>query len=301
MDPNVNISLTLFIEYLQIEKNYSQYTIEHYHHDISEFFMFMTEQSISSIDDVKYLDVRIYLTKLYEEKLARKSVARKISCLRSFFKFLVRERLVQDNPFALAFIPKAEKKLPEFFYEEEMEALFRACETETILGQRNKALLELLYATGMRVSECSQIRMKDLDMYLSTVLVHGKGNKQRYIPFGSFAHDALQYYINNGRESLLSKRDTPNDYLFLNFRGGQLTSRGIRLILDKLIEQSTLTGKIHPHMLRHTFATHLLANGADMRTVQELLGHAFLSSTQVYTHVSNEYLRKTYITHHPRA
>lgn len=301
MDPNVNNSLTLFIEYLQIEKNYSQYTIEHYHHDISEFFMFMTEQSIVGLNDVKYLDVRIYLTKLYDEKLARKTVARKISCLRSFFKFLVRERLVLDNPFALAFIPKAEKKLPEFFYEEEMEALFRACETETLLGQRNKALLELLYATGMRVSECSQIRMKDLDMYLSTVLVHGKGNKQRYIPFGSFAHDALQDYIDNGRKSLLSKRDTPNDYLFLNFRGGQLTSRGIRLILDKLIEKSTLTGKIHPHMLRHTFATHLLANGADMRTVQELLGHAFLSSTQVYTHVSNEYLRKTYNTHHPRA
>ncbi|WP_313798689.1 tyrosine recombinase XerC [Cytobacillus sp.] len=301
MDPNVNNSLTLFIEYLQIEKNYSQYTIEHYHHDISEFFMFMTEQSIVSLNEVKYLDVRIYLTKLYDEKLARKTVARKISCLRSFFKFLVRERLVLDNPFALAFIPKAEKKLPEFFYEEEMEALFHACETETHLGQRNKALLELLYATGMRVSECSQIRMKDLDMYLSTVLVHGKGNKQRYIPFGSFAHDALQNYINNGRKSLLSKRDTPNDYLFLNFRGGQLTSRGIRLILDKLIEKSTLTGKIHPHMLRHTFATHLLANGADMRTVQELLGHAFLSSTQVYTHVSNEYLRKTYNTHHPRA
>lgn len=301
MDPNVNNSLTLFIEYLQIEKNYSQYTIEHYHHDISEFFMFMTEQSIVGLNDVKYLDVRIYLTKLYDEKLARKTVARKISCLRSFFKFLVRERLVLDNPFALAFIPKAEKKLPEFFYEEEMEALFRACETETLLGQRNKALLELLYATGMRVSECSQIRMKDLDMYLSTVLVHGKGNKQRYIPFGSFAHDALQYYIDNGRQILLSKRDTPNDYLFLNFRGGQLTSRGIRLILDKLIEKSTLTGKIHPHMLRHTFATHLLANGADMRTVQELLGHAFLSSTQVYTHVSNEYLRKTYNTHHPRA
>jgi integrase/recombinase XerC len=301
MDSNVNNSLTLFIEYLQIEKNYSQYTIEHYHHDISEFFMFMTEQSISRLDDVEYLDVRIYLTKLYDEKLARKSVARKISCLRSFFKFLVREKRVSDNPFALAFIPKAEKKLPEFFYEEEMEALFSACESETLLGQRNKALLELLYATGMRVSECSQIRMKDLDMYLSTVLVHGKGNKQRYIPFGSFAHDALQNYIDNGRKSLLSKRDTPNDYLFLNFRGGQLTSRGIRLILDKLIEQSTLTGKIHPHMLRHTFATHLLANGADMRTVQELLGHAFLSSTQVYTHVSNEYLRKTYNTHHPRA
>ncbi|MFE8695194.1 tyrosine recombinase XerC [Cytobacillus sp. FJAT-53684] len=301
MDLNVNNSLTLFIEYLQIEKNYSQYTIEHYHHDIREFFMFMSEQTIETLNEVKYFDVRIYLTRLYNEKFARRTVARKISCLRSFFKFLVREGLVAENPFALASIPKAEKKLPEFFYEEEMQALFNACETETLLGQRNKALLELLYATGMRVSECSQIRMKDLDMYLSTVLVHGKGNKQRYIPFGSFAHDALEHYIHNSRKSLMSKRDSPNEYLFLNFRGGQLTARGIRLILNKMIEQSALTGKIHPHMLRHTFATHLLGNGADMRTVQELLGHAFLSSTQIYTHVTNEYLRKTYMTHHPRA
>ncbi|MBP2240117.1 integrase/recombinase XerC [Cytobacillus eiseniae] len=300
MDQNVNNSLHLFIEYLQIEKNYTQYTIEHYHHDIREFFMFMSEQAIMNLEDVKYFDVRLFLTKLYNEKFARRSVARKISCLRSFFKFLVRERLVSDNPFALASIPKGEKKLPEFFYEKEMSALFHACETETILGKRNKAILELLYATGMRVSECSHIRMKDLDMYLSTVLVHGKGNKQRYIPFGSYAHDALEDYIQNARKNLLSG-NSANDYLFLNFRGGQLTARGIRLILNKLIEHSSLTGKIHPHMLRHTFATHLLANGADMRTVQELLGHAFLSSTQVYTHVTNEYLRKTYMTHHPRA
>lgn len=300
MEQNVNNSLKMFIEYLQIEKNYSQYTIEHYHRDIREFFMFMSEQSITGLEEVKYLDVRIYLTKLYDNKLARKSVARKVSCLRSFFKFLVREKIVVENPFALASIPKAEKKLPEFFYEEELQQLFNVCETKTQLGKRNKALLELLYATGMRVSECSQIRMKDLDMHLSTVLVHGKGNKERYIPFGSFAHDALQIYIQNGRKELL-KKENPNDYLFLNFRGGPLTPRGIRLILNKLIEQSSLTGNIHPHMLRHTFATHLLANGADMRTVQELLGHAFLSSTQVYTHITNEYLKKTYMNHHPRA
>lgn len=300
MKQNVNNSLKMFIEYLQIEKNYSQYTIEHYQYDIREFFMFISEQAIRGLEEVKYLDVRIYLTKLYDNKLARKTVARKISCLRSFFKFLVREKVVNENPFALASIPKAEKKLPEFFYEEELQQLFNACETETLLGQRNKALLELLYATGMRVNECSQIRMKDLDMYLSTVLVHGKGKKERYIPFGSFAHDALQVYIQNSRKNLL-KKEVPNDYLFLNFRGGPLTPRGIRLILNKLIEQSSLTGKIHPHMLRHTFATHLLANGADMRTVQELLGHAFLSSTQVYTHVTNEFLRKTYMNHHPRA
>ncbi|WP_370222796.1 tyrosine recombinase XerC [Cytobacillus sp.] len=300
MSENVNVSLKLFIEYLQIEKNYSQYTIEHYQHDISEFFMFMSEQAIADITKVEYQDVRIYLTDLYDKKMSRKSVARKISSLRSFFKFLLREEKVAENPFALVSIPKAQKKLPEFFYEEEMKQLFDACETSTPLGQRNKALLELLYATGIRVSECSQIRLKDLDMYLSTVLVRGKGSKERYVPFGSFAQDALDTYINHGRKELLSNGNV-QDNLFLNARGGPLTARGIRTILNKIIERSSLSGKIHPHMLRHTFATHLMANGADMRTVQELLGHAFLSSTQVYTHVTNEYLKKTYMAHHPRA
>lgn len=300
MNQNVNISLNLFIEYLQIEKNYSQYTIEHYHHDIREFCLFMIEQNIDLLNDVQYGDVRIYLTNLFHKKLARKTVARKISCLRSFFKFLVREKQVEENPFALASIPKAEKRLPQFFYEEELSQLFEACETETPLGQRNHALLEMLYATGMRVGECAKLRLKDLDMFLSTVLVHGKGGKERYVPFGSFAHDAIERYINDGRKELISNGDS-HQYVFLNYRGGPLSERGIRLILNKLIEKSSLTGKIHPHMLRHTFATHLLSNGADMRTVQELLGHSALSSTQVYTHVTNEYLRKTYMSHHPRA
>ncbi|MBG9589214.1 tyrosine recombinase XerC [Cytobacillus firmus] len=300
MSENVNVSLKLFIEYLQIEKNYSQYTIEHYQHDISDFFMFMSEQAISDLSKVEYQDVRIYLTNLFERKMSRKSVARKISSLRSFFKFLLREEIVAENPFALVSIPKAQKKLPEFFYEEEMKQLFDACESSTPLGQRNKALLELLYATGIRVSECSQIRLKDLDMHLSTVLVRGKGSKERYVPFGSFAQDAIDTYINHGRKELLANGNMQEN-LFLNARGGPLTARGIRTILDRIIEKSSLTGKIHPHMLRHTFATHLMANGADMRTVQELLGHAFLSSTQVYTHVTNEYLKKTYMAHHPRA
>ncbi|KAF0821337.1 recombinase XerC [Cytobacillus firmus] len=300
MSENVNVSLKLFIEYLQIEKNYSQYTIEHYQHDISEFFMFMSEQAISDLTKVEYQDVRIFLTDLFERKMSRKSVARKISSLRSFFKFLLREEIVAENPFALVSIPKAQKKLPEFFYEEEMKQLFDACESSTPLGQRNKALLELLYATGIRVSECSQIRLKDLDMHLSTVLVRGKGSKERYVPFGSFAQDAIDTYINHGRKELLANGNV-QESLFLNARGGPLTARGIRTILNRIIEKSSLTGTIHPHMLRHTFATHLMANGADMRTVQELLGHAFLSSTQVYTHVTNEYLKKTYMAHHPRA
>jgi integrase/recombinase XerC len=297
---NVNNSLKLFIEYLQIEKNYSQYTIEHYQHDIREFFMFMSEQGLNSLDDVEYSDTRIYLTKLFNQHLSRKSVARKISCMRSFYKFLLREKIVGDNPFSLVSIPKLEKRLPDFFYEEELAELFKACETDTALGKRNKALLELLYATGIRVGECCKIQMKDVDLSLSTVLVRGKRKKERYVPFGSFAHDALEEYILNGRPDL-QKLKEDHDYLFVNFRGGPLTDRGIREILNKLIEKSALTGKIHPHKLRHSFATHMMSNGADMRTVQELLGHAFLSSTQVYTHVTKEHLRNIYMSHHPRA
>ncbi|WP_079508420.1 tyrosine recombinase XerC [Mesobacillus jeotgali] len=300
MEANVNNSLKLFIEYLQIEKNYSQYTIEHYQHDIREFFLFMSEQGLASLDEIEYADTRIYLTKLFDQQLSRKSVARKISCMRSFYKFLLREKMVTDNPFSLVSIPKLEKRLPDFFYEEELSQLFQACETDTALGKRNKALLEMLYATGIRVGECCKIQVKELDLSLSTVLIHGKRKKDRYVPFGSFAQDALFDYIKNGRPDLLQGKDD-HGFLFLNFRGGPLTDRGIREVLNKLIEKSALTGKIHPHKLRHTFATHLMSNGADMRTVQELLGHAFLSSTQVYTHVTKEHLRSIYMSHHPRA
>jgi integrase/recombinase XerC len=300
MKENVNVSLKLFIEYLQIEKNSSKYTIMHYQHDIRDFFLFMNEQAVEQLDSVQYHDVRLYLTKLYEKKLARRSVARKISSLRSFYKFLLREELVNDNPFSLVTIPKVEKRLPSFFYESELDELFNACDITTPLGQRNKAILELLYATGIRVGEICQITAKDLDMFISTVLINGKGQKQRYVPFGSYAHDALELYIQQGRKKLLENKHD-HGYLFVNFRGGPLTTWGVRSILNSLFDKSALNGKIHPHMLRHTFATHMLNNGADMRTVQELLGHAFLSSTQVYTHVTKEFLQKTYMTHHPRA
>ncbi len=297
---NMDVLLKLFIEYLQIERNYSKYTIGQYEHEIKDFFMFMSEQAIMEVKDVQYLDARLYLTKLYERKLAKKTMAKKISCLRSFYKFLLREKLVDSNPFTLVSIPKTEKRLPQFFYESELQLLFQSCETETPLGQRNKAILELLYATGIRVSECCQIRISEVDFFLSTVLIHGKGNKQRYLPFGSIAKKSLELYINSGRKKLISENDH-HDVLFVNHRGGPLTVRGVRKILNSMIEKSALTGHIHPHMLRHSFATHLLNNGADLRSVQELLGHAFLSSTQIYTHVTNERLRKTYMEHHPRA
>ncbi|WP_100330902.1 tyrosine recombinase XerC [Bacillus xiapuensis] len=289
-----------FIEYLQFEKNYSKSTIECYKYDIEEFFKFTTEQSITELAEIEYFDVRLYLTGLHEQNIARATIARKISSLRSFFRYLNREKLLSENPFSLVQQPKADKKLPSFFYEEEMEELFAVCEGNKPLQIRNKALLEILYATGIRVSECAAIQLKEIDFDMSVVLVHGKGNKERYVPFGSFAHQAIERYIKEARDPLMKAADH-HPFLFVNHRGAPLTARGIRHILTNLISQASLTTHIHPHMLRHTFATHLLNNGADLRTVQELLGHAHLSSTQIYTHVTKEHLRKSYLLHHPRA
>lgn len=300
MKLELNNHVQAFITYLQIEKNYSPYTIEFYTQDINQFFHFMKDQVIDKLEDVSQSDVRIYLTELFSQQLARKTIARKISSLRSFYRFLLREKVVENNPFSAVSIPKLEKRLPDFFYEEELQQLFLSCDTNTPLGLRNKALLELLYATGIRVGECTKIQLSDIDFSVSTVLVRGKGQKERYVPFGSFAHQALEAYIKTGRNKLMKNTST-HSYLFINYRGGILTDNGVRDILNKMMDTSSSQGKIHPHKLRHSFATHLLANGADMRTVQELLGHAFLTSTQIYTHVTNEYLKKTYMSYHPRA
>ncbi|QSB48222.1 tyrosine recombinase XerC [Parageobacillus toebii] len=298
---NSKIALKLFIEYLQIEKNYSQYTIVCYQRDVEQFFEFMNEQGIHHLHEVTYNDVRLYLTKLYEQKQSSRSISRKISSLRSFYKFLLREKKVKENPFALAALPKKEQKIPNFLYEQELEKLFYVNDVNTAIGQRNQAILELLYATGVRVSECCHIQLSDIDFSVSTILIHGKGNKQRYVPFGRFAKEALERYIHHGRRELLQKAKSAHAYLFVNARGNPLTPRGVRYILDEIVKKAALTQNISPHVLRHTFATHLLNEGADMRTVQELLGHAHLSSTQVYTHVTKDRLRHIYLHTHPRA
>jgi len=298
---NVKITLNLFTEYLQIEKNYSEYTIVCYKRDIEEFFYFMEREVIKGISEVTYSDVRLFLTELHTKNYSSRSIARKVSSLRSFYKFLVREKIVSENPFSLTTLPKKEQKIPKFLYPQELECLFLVNDLNTAIGQRNQALLELLYATGIRVSECCQIQINHIDFTLSTILVHGKGNKQRYVPFGSYASEALQRYIRDGREELLKRVKNTSKYLFLNFRGNPLTSRGVRNILDDMVEKAALTQKISPHVLRHTFATHMLNEGADMRVVQELLGHSHLSSTQVYTHVTKDRLRQIYLDAHPRA
>lgn len=300
---NVKIYLNFFVEYLQIERNYSQYTIVNYVTDIEDFFSFMKEQVILHLEEITYNDTRLYLTQLHKRNYSRKTISRKISSLRSFFKFLVREEKLNENPFSLVSLPKREQKIPQFLYEEEIEKLFSISDCTTPLGQRNQALIEILYGTGIRVSECCAIRLSDIDFYIGTVLVQGKGGKQRYVPFGSFAQDAIEQYINQGRKILLSKLKTPEEhsYLFVNNRGNPLTDRGVRHVLNEMIKKTSLTLHIHPHMFRHTFATHLLNEGADMRSVQELLGHSHLSSTQVYTHVTKDHLKRIYMSHHPRA
>ncbi len=292
-------ALTHFIKYVQLEKNFSIHTVREYEADIKQFLHFLEQEGVYCLTDVEYLHARLYVTKLYEENMARTSISRKISSIRSFFRFLNREVDLDDAPFRSLYHPKKEERLPSFFYEEELQQLFAASSGEDEKSIRNMAILELLYATGIRVSECVSIEVNQIDFAYSILRVMGKGRKERIVPFGQYAHDALKRYMVEVRPKLMKTKD--HQRLFVNMRGGELTARGVRHILSEMMEEASLHSKIYPHMLRHTFATHLLNNGADLRTVQELLGHAHLSSTQVYTHVTKEHLRNTYMNTHPRA
>lgn len=290
-----------FVEYLQVERNASPHTIKHYITDLVEYFTFLKREGITHLNDVDTHTVRLFLTSLYDKQLSRRSVSRKISTLRSFYKFLRRDKFVKANPFSHITLPRMSKPLPSFLYKEELQKLFEVSDLSDPIGQRNQALIETLYATGIRVSECQSLRVSDIDFIIGSMFVTGKGRKERYVLFGQFAKEALNNYINKGRNTLLEKTSEPTDYLFLNSRGNPLTTRGIRLILTTMVEKAALTIHVNPHKLRHTFATHLLNEGADLRTVQELLGHENLSSTQIYTHVTKDYLRRVYMESHPRA
>lgn len=291
--------LQSFLEYIQLDKNYSPHTVKEYETDLQQFVQFLQEEAISSFEEVEYVHARLFVTRLYDQKLARTTISRKISAIRTFFSYLSKELQVNSDAFQALFHPKQQKKLPQFFYEEELQALFEAAQGEQPLDLRNMALLELLYATGMRVSELTNLERDALDLSYGIVRVMGKGRKERYIPLGSFAQSALETYLETARPRLMKAKD--HAVVFVNHRGDPLTEMGVRHILQQIVKKSTLTKSIYPHMIRHTFATHLLNNGADMRTVQELLGHSSLSSTQIYTHVTKDHLLSTYKNAHPRA
>ncbi len=290
-----------FLRYLIVERGYSEKTREAYEEDLTNFERFLTESGEDDLLKINHLDVRVYLSYLTDERYSRNSISRKIASLRSFYQYLLKEEVIKENPFSYVHLKKKNLKLPRFFYENEMQVLFDSVKGEKSLDLRNQALLEVLYGSGIRLSECSNLKLAEIDFDSEVMLIHGKGNKERYAPLGSFAQDALQEYFEKGRKVLMDKYHKSHDYVFVNHHGEPITPTGIEYVLNQVIKKSSLDSSIHPHMLRHTFATHLLNNGADMRTVQELLGHANLSTTQIYAHVTKESLQKNYRSFHPRA
>ncbi len=293
--------LSEFYRYLEVERGYSKKTITAYQRDFDDFQVFLNESGNGDYLKLDHRDVRVYLAFLNEREYSRNTISRKIASLRAFYQFLLREQVIAENPFTYVHLKKKNAKLPRFFYEKEMAALFDAVAGDEPLQQRNRALLEVLYGSGLRVAECAGLKLTDIDWSGGVLLVLGKGNKERYVPFSEHAEEAMKRYLTDGRRQLTAKQENECPQLFVNNQGKPLTTRGIEYILDQIIKKSSLDSQIHPHMLRHTFATHLLNNGADMRTVQELLGHVNLSSTQIYAHVTKESLQKNYRHFHPRA
>lgn len=293
----MNKDLVNFLSYLKDQKQYSIHTVQSYEKDILEFFLFCDQEGLLFFD-ITYSDIRFYLNSLKDRLNKNATISRKLSSLRSFYHFLVLNKRIDTNPFQLVHAPKKEKKLPRFFTYQELETLFEVPDLTTELGQRDRLILELLYATGLRVSELVSIKLSDIHQSDKTIKVLGKGSKERYVLYGDYASHYLNLYLENGY-CILNKNHL--NYLFLNKNGTVLTDRGVRYILDKLIRQTSLTKNISPHMIRHSFATHLLNNGCDLLSVKELLGHESISTTQIYTHVSKEQLKEVYKNSFPRA
>lgn len=292
-----------FKTYLTVEKNDSPLTVENYQADIVHFTDFLKSKGKGADwAAVKVLDIRSYLAYMHDQEYARKTIARRISSLRSFYRYLRREGVVAMNPFTKVRTPKLEKKLPTFLEEFEIDLLLKMPDTTTLLGIRDRAILELLYSTGCRVSELVGLTLDRLDLGNRYVLLLGKGNKERLVPLGHPCVQAMEQYLGSSRQVLMRNYHvSPHSTVFVNSRGTPLTARSVRRILDKYVEMTAMQKHVSPHTIRHTFATHLLDHGADLRAVQELLGHVSLSTTQIYTHVTAERLTAVYEKHHPRA
>lgn len=286
----------IFLNMLKVERNFSAHTLKSYHDDLVQFNLFL-DQELLDLKTFEYKDARNYLSFLYSQNLKRTTVSRKISTLRTFYEFWMTQDETIVNPFVQLVHPKKEQYLPQFFYEEEMEALFKTVAKDSKKGLRDRVILELLYATGIRVSELVNIQLNDIDMSLPGVKVLGKGNKERFVPFGEFCRQSIEQYLNEFKPI----HNVNHSFLIVNLKGEPITERGVRYVLNDIVKRTAGVTNIHPHKLRHTFATHLLNQGMDLRTVQSLLGHVNLSTTGKYTHVSNQQLRKVYLNAHPRA
>lgn len=289
-----NNDLEKYLKYLQYNRNYSKNTIKSYEKDITEYFDYLNRECLDAYD-IKYSDIRFLLEYYDKNKLKNYSIRRKISSLKGFYKYLTREGKVMDNPFSYVTLPKCEKKLPQYLNYNELIEIFEVIDTSNLLGLRNRLIMELLYATGIRVSELVNIKIGDIDTNNRSVKVIGKGNKERIVFFNEITKKILKKYLSESSDIRKS------DYLIINNYGKKITPRSIQLIINKVIKETSIIKNIHPHILRHTFATHLLNNGCDLLTVQELLGHVSISTTGIYTHVTKEHVKDVYYHTHPRS
>lgn len=289
--------LDRFIDHLKIVKRASPHTVRSYASDVMQFLEFAREAESETFD---YLLIRRFLAHLQRNGTAKTSSARKIAALRAFFKFLLRKGIIEIDPTVGVVAPKRDKKLPKFLGGEQIEALLSAPDNSTAAGKRDRAILETLYATGFRVSELVAMNLSDIDGS-DEVRTVGKGSKERIVLIGRAAREAIADYLISARPELACNAKTHAAALFLNYRGTRLTTRSIARIVDQYVEKVSDALKISPHTLRHTFATHLLAGGADLRSVQELLGHSSAATTQIYTHITKDRLKQVYDQAHPRA
>ena len=288
-----------YISYLEVERNASPYTVRNYRTDLSDFFHFLKQKEIDLLEKVDRQVLRDYLSHLVAQGIVKASIARKLSAIRSFYRYLVREDILPASPVEKTSSPKLDKRLPSFLTLEEVERLINTPDLSTPQGQRDRALLELLYAAGLRVSELVSLNLNQINLDTNEIRVWGKGSKERVVLMGKPATEALRNYLSQSRPKLRGEKK--NNAIFLNRYGQRIPERRVQKMLEDYAARAGIEKRVHPHILRHTFATHLLDGGADLRVVQELLGHAQLSSTQIYTHVTKSQARKVYLSAHPRA
>ena len=283
-----------FLEYLVVVKKHSDNTIVNYRNDLLEFYEY-TGDNLTSVDKDMVFD---YLKHLYDEGISKTSIARKLSSLRTFYNYLLKKEIIDINYFSLIKNPKKESSLPKYVKEDDINKMFSIPDTRTWIGSRNLLIIRLLYATGLRVSELINIKLDDMNINDRTIRVLGKGSKERIVVFGNNAKEALDDYLNRARRQV-DFHNSP--YLFLNKDGNRLSTRYVRKIIDDIIFKASIEMHVSPHMLRHTFATGMLNNGADLVSVKDLLGHESLNTTSIYTHVSDEKIKEIYNKAHPRA
>ena len=280
-----------FEEYLKYELNYSDYTIKEYILHVKDFLKYLENNKINYLN-INKEDIIKYLKYLDNEKLSNRSIGTILSSLRCFYNYLLDNGFVKVNMFKLISNPKMDKKLPNFLSYEDLQKILDSITDKDILSLRNKMIIELLYATGIRVSELINIKISDIDFNNKTIKVMGKGKKERIVFFGDYALDAINTYLKNNPYN--------NEYLVLNNKGKKITVRGVELIIEKISKMACINNNAHPHTFRHTFATHMLNNGCPLKSVQEYLGHSSLSSTEVYTHITNDYIKEEYLKNIPR-